>query len=105
MIVREAYEPPLPEVGLRRMVALSGGLHAGSTHALGALDETVEAQPGAHLLVDLSQTTFLDPASLAAVVVARDRVLAEGGALSLLGASNHAQLLLQLWRLEPWGHG
>lgn len=85
------------------VVALAGGLHAGSRHALGVLDSVVGAHPGAHVLVDLSQVTLLDSAPLRALVAARERAVAAGGLLSLHGPSCHTQLQLVGWRLEPGG--
>lgn len=87
------------------VVALAGGLHSGSRHALGVLDAAVSAHPGAHVLVDLSEVTLLDSAPLGAFALARDRAAAAGGLLSLHAPSSHAQMLLQVWSLEPLGPG
>lgn len=82
------------------VVALSGELDFGSTAALGVLDEAVRSHPGAHVLVDLSDVTFLDSAALMAFAVARSRAVAGGGVLSLHGASTFAQHLLHMWHLD-----
>lgn len=102
MIVHEHFpEPPPPTWDpLWLVVALSGELDFASTDALGVLDEAVRAHPGAHVLVDLSDVTFLDSTALMAFAVAKSRAVAAGGVLSLHGASTFAQHLLQMWHLD-----
>lgn len=94
---------PGPRDPLWVIVALSGELDLASTHAYGELDRTVMTHPGAHILVDLSSVTFLDATALHAFASARCRAVADGGLLSLYGASTFAQHLLRLWDLESVG--
>jgi anti-sigma B factor antagonist len=101
IVLRHHSEPPVPMWDPAwHVVALSGELDFASTAALGVLDEAVRRHPGAHVLVDLSDVTFLDSAALMAFAVARSRAVAGGGALSLHGASTFAQHLLHMWHLD-----
>ena len=95
-----ALHPEAPD-SVWVVVALSGELDFASTGAFGVLDEAVRTHPGARVLVDLSSVTFMDSAALHAFVSARSRAAAGGGVLSLHGASNSAQRLLNIWHLEP----
>lgn len=102
IVLRHHPEPPVPMWDPSwHLVVLSGELDFASTAALGVLDEAVRAHPGAHVLVDLSDVTFLDHAALTAFAIAQCRAMAGGGALSLHGATPFAQHLLEIWHLEP----
>ncbi|HEX5919838.1 MAG TPA: STAS domain-containing protein [Nocardioides sp.] len=83
------------------VVAFAGELDLCSTSALDVLDEVVRAHPGTHVLVDLSDVTFMDSTALVAFARARSRAAAGGGVVSLHGASAFAQKLLEIWHLEP----
>nr|WP_300046277.1 STAS domain-containing protein [uncultured Nocardioides sp.] len=97
--------PPRPshDTGLSSwvMVVFTGELDIGARSALNVLDEAVRAHPGAHVLVDLSDVTFMDSTALVAFAEARSRAAAGGGVLSLHGASAFAQRMLDIWHLEP----
>jgi anti-anti-sigma factor len=83
------------------VVAFTGELDIGSRSALNVLDDAVRAHPGAHVLVDLSDVTFMDSTALVAFARATSRATAGGGVLSLHGASAFGQRLLDIWHLEP----
>ncbi|NPD06416.1 STAS domain-containing protein [Nocardioides sp. zg-1308] len=83
------------------VVVLAGELDFAASHALDVLDVAVKAHPGAHILVDLSDVTFLDHTALFAFALAKSRAEAQGGVLSLHGASVFALKLLEIWHLEP----
>ena len=99
--------PPLPRtphdtvVSSWVVVVFCGELDIGSRSALNVLHEAVRAHPGAHVLVDLSDVTFMDSTALVAFAKAKSRAAAGGGVLSLHGASAFAQRMLDIWHLEP----
>ncbi|GAA5134767.1 hypothetical protein GCM10023339_71750 [Alloalcanivorax gelatiniphagus] len=105
MIVLDGYEPapPSPRTSERIVVALEGELDIASAPVLSVVGQTVRDHPGAHVLVDLTDVTFLDAAALRAFVRAREGARAGGGDLSLHGARPFARGLLELWRLGPVG--
>ena len=96
-LARHCAPPPADWV----VVVLSGELGFGSTDALGVLDRAVLDNPGARVLVDLGNVTFLDSTALVAFARARSRAEAAGGTLSLHAASSFAHRLLEIWHLEP----
>ena len=53
-----------------------------------------------HLVVDLSKTTFLDSAALAALVSAHHRARVLGGSVRLAGATGPVRKILELTRLD-----
>ncbi|RYC03576.1 STAS domain-containing protein [Nocardioides zhouii] len=83
------------------VVVLSGELDFGSANALEVLNEAVREHPGAHVLVDLSNVTFVDSSVLVAFATARSRAEAAGGRLGLYAASAFTRRLLEIWHLEP----
>lgn len=105
MTVPNTLPPPGPShdtvVSSWVVVVFTGELDIGSRSALNVLDEAVRAHPGAHVLVDLSDVTFMDSTALVAFAKAKSRAAAGGGVLSLHGASAFAQRMLDIWHLEP----
>lgn len=99
--------PPLPRtshdtvISSWVLVVFTGELDIGSRSALNVLEEAVRTHPGAHVLVDLSDVTFMDSTALVAFAKAKARATAGGGVLSLHGASAFAQRMLDIWHLEP----
>ena len=85
------------------VVALSGDLNLAATGPLAVLADAVTTNPGARVLVDLSNVTFLGPSALHAFTRAVNQAAATGGMISLHGANDRASRLLQMWHLEP-GH-
>jgi anti-sigma B factor antagonist len=85
----------------RCVVLLSGELDLASTRALGSVGQAVARNPGAEVVVDLGDVTFLDSCALEAFADARVQATAAGGSLTLTGASSFAHKLLQIWQLEP----
>ena len=53
-----------------------------------------------HLVVDLSETTFLDSAALAALVSAHHRATVLGGSIRLAGAKGPVRKMLAVTRLD-----
>jgi anti-anti-sigma factor len=53
-----------------------------------------------HLVVDLSETTFLDSAALAALVSAHHRATVLGGSIRLAGAKGPVRRILAVTRLD-----
>lgn len=104
MTVPEAI-PPQPRqesvVSAWVVVVFTGELDIGSRPALNVLDNVVRAHPGAHVLVDLSDVTFMDSTALIAFAKAKSLAAAGGGVLSLHGASAFQQRMLDIWHLEP----
>ena len=85
----------------RVVVLLSGELDIASLRALGSVGRAVVENPGAEVVVDLTDVTFLDSTALEAFASARVLATAGGGSLTLTGASSFAHKLLQIWQLEP----
>lgn len=85
------------------VVALEGELDSFSLSALAVLDDTVRAHPGAHVLVDLTDVTFLGAAALRAFARAGAAAEAGGGRLSFHGAGTFVRGLLELWHVGPVG--
>jgi anti-sigma B factor antagonist len=85
----------------RVVVLLSGELDIASTRALASVGRAVAKNPGAEVVVDLSDVSFLDSCALEAFASARVQATAGGGSLTLTGASSFARKLLQIWQLEP----
>jgi anti-sigma B factor antagonist len=83
------------------VVLLSGELDLASTRALGSVGQAVAKNPGAEVVVDLRDVTFLDSCALEAFADARVQAAAAGGSLTLAGASTFTHKLLQIWQLEP----
>jgi anti-anti-sigma regulatory factor len=103
VIVFDAYDstPASTPATERILLTLEGQLDITAAQTLSVLDETVRSHPGAHVLVDLADVTFLDAAVLNAFTVAKAGAEASGGRLSFHGASAFTRGLLELWHLGP----
>jgi anti-sigma B factor antagonist len=93
--------PGLTSEPVAIMVRLAGELDLASTAALAVVEQAVRRNPGAEVVVDLDQVSFLDSTALHAFADARAQATSTGGALTLVGASDFAYRLLQIWHLEP----
>ena len=88
-------EPAIRDEGARVVVMLRGELDIANAAGLGAvLSEAVARNP--QVVADLSDLTFIDCASLGALVRARTRAREAGGALVLAGARGRVRRVLAL---------
>jgi anti-anti-sigma factor len=88
-------EPAIRDDGAHVVVTLRGELDIADAADLGAvLSEAVARNP--HVIADLSDLTFVDCASLGALVRARTRAQEAGGDLVLAGARGKVRRVLAL---------
>lgn len=82
------------------VVALDGVLDPTAAPTLNILEAAVADNPGAQILVDLSNVIFLHSFALDVIARVRARATAAGGTVTLLGASEFAGSLLRTRGLE-----
>src|SRR5437868_15343748 len=88
-------EPAIRDDGAHVVVMLRGELDIANAADLGAvLSKAVARNP--HVIADLSDLTFIDCASLGALVRARTRAREAGGDLVLAGARGRVRRVLVL---------
>ena len=81
------------------VLRLSGELTVDQVGTLyGEIRESV--RPGSHLVVDLSQLSYIDSSGIAALVGLYKRASAEGGSLVVAGAKDEVMGVFRAMRLE-----
>lgn len=82
------------------IVELSGRLDTNSVQPVAAWLDQVTATPGARVLVNLAETTFVDSTALATLVRALKRCQQVQGDLYLCGMRRTVYMIFELTRLD-----
>ncbi len=82
------------------IVALEGRFDANTAPAVQRWLEQATAVPGARVLVDLTETTFVDSTALATLVSAMKRCQQSQGEFALCGLRRPVLMIFELTRLD-----
>ncbi|MEF3273689.1 MAG: STAS domain-containing protein [Chloroflexus sp.] len=87
-------------VGKVAVLAIEGRFDASTAPPVQHWLEQVTANPGARVLVDLSETTFVDSTALATLVSAMKRCQQVQGEFALCGLRRPVLMIFELTRLD-----
>jgi anti-sigma B factor antagonist len=82
------------------LIKLSGRLDAGGSTVTRESLKTLAAQERPHLILDLSEVSFIDSSGLGALVSVLKAARQQGGDLVMCGAQQQAKMLFKLTMLD-----